>query len=361
MNLSNSFGAQLETIDLSNNHLNKVNLSIFKSLRSINLLQNNLSTLSRNDLHVDSLANNNLSIGNNPWNCDHRIDWLIDMIAEIVEKNDRSDSFESTTTATTTNNNNNRVDLFQTNEPECNEPIEAKMFPFSVWKSVKESNICQTCNCYLKDKYAKVGYRYVSINCTNRNLASLPSRLPKNTKILDLSGNRIRNLGPLSKYHHGELSKWAHINKIILSDNLLESLDGLESIRSIVFLDISGNLLTEIPYHIVNKVLSSNKIDKFRIGNNPYVCDCNTVKFQKWLHNNYRIILDIKQVRCGDLRAELLHNQSFHLGSPESILPEGNSSDQQSPSLPDSRYGDRCIGPHQHYSGRINSAVDHQS
>lgn len=311
--IDQSSSSSIETIDLSNNQLERVDLSHFTALRTINLSQNNLSTLSRNNLHAQTV---DVNIGNNPWNCDHRIDWLIDMIAEIVEKNGRSYFFESTSNQLM-NNVNNHVDLFQTNEPECNQPIEAKMFPFSVWKSVKESSICQTCNCYLKDKYAKVGYRYVSINCTNRNLVSLPSRLPKNTKILDLSANQIRNLNPLSKYHHGELSKWANINKIILSNNLLESLDGLESIRSIVFLDISGNLLTEIPYHIVNKVLSSNKIDKFRIGNNPYVCDCNTVKFQKWLHNNYRIILDIKQVRCGHLRDELLlHNQSFYVGGP---------------------------------------------
>ncbi|XP_027198476.2 protein singed wings 2-like [Dermatophagoides pteronyssinus] len=331
----NFTNTQLTEIDLSNNRLNRINLSQFTSLRSINISQNNLSTLAPSDLNramIDSLekmdnekALLDLSIGNNPWNCDQRIDWLVDLISEIVEKNGRLYFFESSDGNSV--KDKNRVDLFRTNEPECNQPDRAKMFPFSVWKSVKESDICQTCSCCLTNKHAKAGYRYLSVNCSGRNLESLPNRLPKNTKVLDLSGNRIRNLNPLSKYHHGELSKWAQLSRIILSNNLLESLDGLESIRSIIYLDISGNLLTEIPYHIVNKVLSSKKMDKLQIGNNPYVCDCNTVKFQKWLHNYYRIIMDIEQIRCGELRPELLHNESlFNAGSGGSMIEQARQS-----------------------------------
>ena len=89
----------------------------------------------------------------------------------------------------------------------------------------------------------------------------------------------------------------------------MEALDGLDQIHSIVYLDISGNLLTEIPYHILDQVLSS-KIDKILIGNNPFTCDCNTVKMQKWLQTNYRIILDIANVRCGYMRTELTKNES---------------------------------------------------
>ncbi|XP_017477946.1 PREDICTED: protein singed wings 2-like [Rhagoletis zephyria] len=134
----------------------------------------------------------------------------------------------------------------------------------------------------------------------------MPERLPKNAKVIDLSNNQIRRLNS----GRVKLSHWEHVNKIILQNNSLETLDGLDQIHSnwtIVYLDISGNLLTEIPYHILDreKVLSS-RIDKILIGNNPYSCDCNTVKMQKWLQSNYRIIHDLANVRCGFVREELM-------------------------------------------------------
>lgn len=129
-----------------------------------------------------------------------------------------------------------------------------------------------------------------------------------NAKIIDLSNNRIRKLSTAIS-RDPKLSLWRHVNKIILQNNSLDSIDGLDQIQSIVFLDISGNLLTEIPYHILDPVLNV-KFDKIRIGNNPFTCDCNTVKMQKWLQNNYRLILDIANVRCGYMRTDLTKNES---------------------------------------------------
>lgn len=308
--------SRLTKIDLSKNHLKQVDLSRFISLRSINLSNNNLTTLLKNNLFEDflnSLEMDNLgetfqlNVKNNPWNCNEDIDWLIDLILKLLEKNNRTNDFANDNI----HNNKGKLNVnefFSQNEPECSEPLEAKMFPFSFWKSIKESPICKNCNCFLRDKHIDAGYRYTIVNCTNRNLDLLPIKLPKNTKILDLSNNYIRNLHPLSKYH-GYLNGWRDVYQIILSNNSLETLDGLELISSHIFLDVSGNLLTEIPYHVFNKILS-NKIDKFRIGNNPFVCDCNTVKMQKWLQNHYHKILDVHNIHCGYLRLELEQTES---------------------------------------------------
>ena len=308
---------QLVSLDLSHNRLVTVNLSSLQSLARLDLSSNSLSTLHQSDLStgvIDLLTSLQrpqqpaqqqqqqrggapslpLKFSNNPWRCDHHLEWLVSAIAAIVEANGHLFS------------NVHGLELAQTDEPECNHPPEATLFPFSVWQSIRVTEICKKCDCFLEPKYAKNGYRYVIVNCTDKSLRAMPERLPKNAKVIDLSNNQIRRLNS----GRVKLSHWEHVNKIILQNNSLETLDGLDQIHSnwtIVYLDISGNLLTEIPYHILDreKVLSS-RIDKILIGNNPYSCDCNTVKMQKWLQSNYRIIHDLANVRCGFVREELM-------------------------------------------------------
>ncbi|KAI2804181.1 hypothetical protein BLOT_003159 [Blomia tropicalis] len=260
-------------------------LSNMKHLRMLSLSYNNLSEFNSTKLFP----------GNNRMNITK-----LDLNSNYLERVDLSQL------TSLSGNNSNIVELFKTEEPECTIPTKANMFPFSVWKSVQEASICNVCDCFLEEKYAKIGYRYVVVNCTGRGIDYLPTNLPKNVKIIDLSNNNIRTF---STSNLPKLVSWSHINKIILQNNSLEGLDGLNQIHSIVYLDISGNLLKEVPYHILTHVMS-NKIDKIKIGDNPYICDCDTVKMQKWLQHNYRFILDHGDIRCGYMREELAKNES---------------------------------------------------
>ncbi|KAJ6216525.1 hypothetical protein RDWZM_007682 [Blomia tropicalis] len=293
-------------LDLNSNYLERVDLSQLTSLRSLNLSSNYLTTLHKNQLPNETITTFremknkkrpllDFNFSKNPWKCDSELSWFIEFISSIVQNN-----------PTPSGNNSNIVELFKTEEPECTIPTKANMFPFSVWKSVQEASICNVCDCFLEEKYAKIGYRYVVVNCTGRGIDYLPTNLPKNVKIIDLSNNNIRTF---STSNLPKLVSWSHINKIILQNNSLEGLDGLNQIHSIVYLDISGNLLKEVPYHILTHVMS-NKIDKIKIGDNPYICDCDTVKMQKWLQHNYRFILDHGDIRCGYMREELAKNES---------------------------------------------------
>lgn len=279
----------LVTLDLSHNQLTRANLNQLVNLKSINLSFNRLTSLSRSQLSVDVKSLHTFKLFNNPWHCDAHLHWLISDISTVVEAN----------------GGNAENELKQTYEPECTTPGEYRKFQFSVMKSVKEVSICGTCRCHMDDKYTKQGYRYMIVNCTGRHLESLPADLPKNAKIIDLSNNRIRKWSTSG----AKLWQWQHVNKVILQNNSLEILDGLDHIASIVYLDISGNLLTEIPYHILD-MLTKKTDSTLLIGNNPYTCDCNTVKMQKWMQTNYRIILDIANVRCGYVRTELTKNES---------------------------------------------------
>lgn len=296
---------RLVSLDLSHNRLSSVNLSSLKSLTHLDLSFNNISTLHQSELSSEVInrlrtfkghSSLPFKLHNNPWQCDGPLEWLVGAISGLVSG--QAHLFR----------NVHGLELAQTDEPECWQPASVRLFPFSVWQSVRASAICGAggCSCFLEPKYAQNGYRYVIVNCTSKGLASMPNELPKNAKVIDLTANHIRRLNVSGV----KLSHWEHVNKIILANNSLETLDGLDQIHSnwtIVYLDISGNLLTEIPYHILDreKVLSS-RIDKILIGHNPYSCDCNTVKMQKWLQSNYRIIHDLANVRCGFVRPQLL-------------------------------------------------------
>lgn len=298
----------LVTLDLSHNQLTSVNTSKLTALRHINLSDNNLTTIAK-DIFPESIVKNidsvmsgdinfdyDLGLSRNPWNCNHNLSWLIDFISILAETNVAM--FES----------NIKNKMFQSNEPECSLPQSARMFPFSVWKSNQNVTICEKCECYLKDKYAKAGYRYITVNCTNKGLTELPEELPKNVKIIDLSNNQIGNLKALRK--ENARAHWRNIHTAILANNSIDSVKGIEELKSIVYLDLSGNLLTELPLYLLDEMLVTNNIDKLAIGYNPYNCDCDTYRMQQWIQKNYRFLLDLNNVRCGQLRPALIDKYS---------------------------------------------------
>lgn len=106
----------------------------------------------------------------------------------------------------------------------------------------------------------------VVVQCTSRNLESIPSELPKDTVVLLLSSNRIRRVPKEA------LADLRRLRELDLSHNSLESVeDGAfagvaDSLRS---LDLSNNQLSRLPRDTFTKLHA-----QVRLSQNPWHCEC---------------------------------------------------------------------------------------
>lgn len=153
-----------------------------------------------------------------------------------------------------------------------------------------ETRICDYCDCKSLKKTA------ISVDCHNKSLTSLPDILPANTKILNLTSNRISSLSVPYRSRN-----WENVTYVYLEDNLISSLNPLEFspkfMRNLAALDIRRNKIQEFPSHILEQFIN---LDQIHLSNNPWLCDCeSTFAFQEWLQRHFHKVGDKEEIRCG--------------------------------------------------------------
>ncbi|XP_060888949.1 leucine-rich repeat-containing protein 3-like [Labrus mixtus] len=106
----------------------------------------------------------------------------------------------------------------------------------------------------------------VVVQCTSRNLESIPTNLPKDTVVLLLSSNRIRHI---TREAFTDLHR---LRELDLSQNAIENVEvgafqGIsESLRT---LDLSNNHLSGLPKDTFAKLHA-----RVRLSDNPWHCEC---------------------------------------------------------------------------------------
>lgn len=102
-----------------------------------------------------------------------------------------------------------------------------------------------------------------SVSCQRRRLSGVPEGIPTETRLLDLSRNRLRWVAP------GELAAYPRLEELDLSENLITTLEpnAFASLQSLRVLRLRANQLKLVPMGAFAKLsnlttldLSENKI-----------------------------------------------------------------------------------------------------
>ena len=108
-----------------------------------------------------------------------------------------------------------------------------------------------------------------------------------NIVYLDLSNNVIQT------FSKDSLQNLQNLQGLNLTGNIIFSLDmsinGLLYLPVIEYLDISRNLLTEIPYAFLERLNGTLKV--LSVAGNPFSCTCAIEPFQKWILSNSEVVL----------------------------------------------------------------------
>ncbi|XP_061636014.1 leucine-rich repeat and immunoglobulin-like domain-containing nogo receptor-interacting protein 3a [Phyllopteryx taeniolatus] len=132
-------------------------------------------------------------------------------------------------------------------------PFFSLMVMVNVWPT--RGQVCpQRCECIAKLK---------TVSCHGKRLSALPDGIPLDTRILDLSGNKLRWV------EHADLLPFPHVEKLDLGENMISVLEpnAFSSLQSLQALSLRGNQLKLIPMgafsHLSNLTsldLSGNKL-----------------------------------------------------------------------------------------------------
>ncbi|KAG8238652.1 hypothetical protein J437_LFUL018459 [Ladona fulva] len=139
----------------------------------------------------------------------------------------------------------------------------------------------------------------ITVDCSNRNLTKLPSRLPDNTTTLSVKGNKISDIRPLATNED-----YRDVRDVYLDDNEVTSIDVLEGsywLLNFRLLSLRGNQITKLPVYAIDAAIESNsRAWGIYLGKNPWDCACSSAPALRDFLAKYgsTVARDVQDVRC---------------------------------------------------------------
>lgn len=135
------------------------------------------------------------------------------------------------------------------------------------------------------------------VNCSGMGLTRLPSKLPENTIILDVSNNKISSLLELR-----DDPTYVSLITLHADNNLISKMlefEGTPFLENFLFLFLRGNKINKIPIYLLNNAISKTG-DKFiYLADNRLICDCNLMQVTKFfLLTNANHFPDYQNIVC---------------------------------------------------------------
>ncbi|XP_042899672.1 protein toll-like [Parasteatoda tepidariorum] len=186
---------------------------------------------------------------------------------------------------------------------------DCELLPFIKWLNLSETDVdidlCRsvllytpnhvqscpsTCECYCTNDIEKY---FMAVDCSFRNISTLPQFLAEHSA--EDSSHLEITLQPKFQRNTGDIVIVHSIGEINLSHN---NLDTLESARLPV--GLRNLFLHNNRFKAINTTWLRNvsNFQQLTLSGNPWICDCDTANFRKWILSNEKIILDGNQTLC---------------------------------------------------------------
>ena len=245
----------------------------------INFAHNNFTTININGFHKekleifeDLLSFYRIDMTGNPLLCDGKILDLVRWIRHWMQKDPRVQKDEKFSTW------------------KCAAPVELKGKPIL---SVDENQIKCLRNLTYCPKEYLCSVRGCALNgtvivdCTARNLSSMPHNVRRGQTELHFQNNNIREIPP---YPYLE-----NVTALYLTHNKIERLNAstVERLQRINILFIDSNKLTALPRNMENLTFTA-----LALHQNSFKCNCTTKWMKNWLRKSKTHIKDIDNVLC---------------------------------------------------------------
>lgn len=262
---------QLKSLDLQQNHISLVEERAFSGLSQLNtlLLQHNSLKSASEEVLLPLTRLTYLRIYDNPWHCHCNLDSLIRTLQVPSNRN-------------------------LGNYAKCTEPLPLKGQKL---KKIDADSLCvdgrpgghgggggqKPPPTRLKMDATSMCHTYMfprpHLDCSNKDLKSIPSDLPSDIVKMDLSRNAMKHLRPKQFL----LSK--DLKLLNLSSNSLQKIDtaafaGLLYLRE---LDLSNNSLQYFQYGVLEDLYFLRKLS---LEQNPWTCDYNIHYLVYWLKHH---------------------------------------------------------------------------
>ncbi|XP_014827387.1 PREDICTED: leucine-rich repeat and immunoglobulin-like domain-containing nogo receptor-interacting protein 3 [Poecilia mexicana] len=152
--------------------------------------------------------------------------------------------------------------------------------------STQSQGCPQRCDCIAKLK---------TVSCFGKRLSSLPEGIPPDTKVLDLSGNRLRWI------EQDDLLPYTRLEKLELSDNMISVLEpnAFSSLQNLQSLSLRGNQLKLVPMGAFSRLSNLTSLD---LSGNKIVI---------LLDFTFQDLKSLKNLEVGDNDLVYISNKAF--------------------------------------------------
>lgn len=245
----NTFPNTLQYLDLSNNEITGVAMYTFykfESLRSVNLKNNLITTLSQPSLYV---SRNNVPtpfvyISGNRFNCDCKLKWLREKMDESRPSRDSAiipdldvilcvDGFRTKNTFLYKVDPNNLLCEYT---DECPPPCQCCEFHCHCRYMCPDM-----CSCYRTMSFSPPSY----VICTKTNITNIPFNLPSIASHVYLDGNNFTVLTKHIFLHLSRRTKYLYLNKSHIETIENRTFIGLKALHSLF---LNNNGLTDLTH-----------------------------------------------------------------------------------------------------------------
>ena len=158
----------------------------------------------------------------------------------------------------------------------------------------KNISLCPThCACH-----ERAVDQSILVNCSNRGLSKLPTNIPNDTDTLYLDHNEITQIHK-TKY-------FSKLKLLDLSFNALKTIpnDVVILLDTIVNVSLHDNEIQYLP-----NSFKKMKMSQLSLGNNLFICDCQSKWLVDWLITYKENITDVHEITCdsGKLRSQVIY------------------------------------------------------